>query len=115
MNFYNVFSAERRRIHVQADGVSQFRGWILPSPYLWADYVTAPHGMSVKCGRQMCPSFARFEGCVVSILRGPSFPMIQCGSQQFGQTGAAMADHSGKSLTPGLPRQPYRRWGELAR
>ncbi|MEQ2238477.1 hypothetical protein ILYODFUR_033521 [Ilyodon furcidens] len=52
----------RRRIHVQAEGVSQFRGWILPSPYLWADYVTAWHGRSVKCCRQMCSSFARFEG-----------------------------------------------------
>ncbi|MED6243590.1 hypothetical protein ATANTOWER_023054 [Ataeniobius toweri] len=56
-------------------------------------------GRSVKCGRQMCPSFARFEGWVVSILRGPSFPMIHCGSKRFGQAGAAMADHSGKSWT----------------
>ncbi|MEQ2284215.1 hypothetical protein AMECASPLE_019224 [Ameca splendens] len=87
----------RRRIHVQAEGVSQFRGWILPSPYLWADDVTARRVRSVRCCRQKCPSFARFEGGVVSILRGPSFPMIHCGSKRFGQTGAAMVDHSGKS------------------
>ncbi|MEQ2305548.1 hypothetical protein AMECASPLE_039015 [Ameca splendens] len=47
----------------------------------------------------MCP-FARFEGWVVSILRGPSFPMIHCGSKRIGQAGEAMADHSSKSCKP---------------
>ncbi|MED6268875.1 hypothetical protein CHARACLAT_027156 [Characodon lateralis] len=29
--------------------------------------------------------------------------MIHCGSKRFGQTGAAMADHSGKSWSSRLP------------
>ncbi|MEQ2305555.1 hypothetical protein AMECASPLE_039085, partial [Ameca splendens] len=90
-------------VNIQEGGGSMCRPRVCPNSgagsFQVPDYVTARRGRSVKCGRQMCPSFARFEGWVVSILHGPSFPMIHCGSKRFGPTGAAMVDHSGKSWT----------------